>query len=116
MKLDWRGQQFVKAIEKQLARNLKPAGQVIQDEMKDLIHVQGPPPSSPWNPPHVDTGELIASIDVAAVPSTLEVYIGSTLDYAVYLEEGTPSMEPRPFMIRALVQAGDDAARVLLTI
>jgi hypothetical protein len=116
MKLDWRGDQFRRELMGRLTRNLKPAGQVVQAEMKDLIHVQGPPPSSAWNPPHVDSGDLIKSIDIAPVSGDFAVYIGSTLDYAVYLEEGTPTMEPRPFMVRALVQAGEDAARELLNV
>jgi len=114
MKLVWNGPAFVSAIRGTIAGNLPDAGEHLRDVMKQLIGIQGPPRSDPWEPPHIDTGALEKDIDFAVDTATLTVTVGSTLDYAVYLEEGTDRMEPRPFLARTLVAWGDEAALLIL--
>jgi HK97 gp10 family phage protein len=57
----------------------------------------GPAPSSPGEPPHVQTGALRASIRVENRGSFTQA-ITTSVDYAPYLEYGTRKMSARPFM------------------
>lgn len=50
--------------------------------------------------PNTDTGRLVSSIQVDVNP--LGIFVGSSLEYAGYLEFGTSSMEPRPWLNPAL--------------
>lgn len=60
--------------------------------------------SAPGQPPATDTGRLLNSIYhvIEGVGSDLVAKIGSTVDYAEYLELGTRHMAPRPFERPAL--------------
>lgn len=58
---------------------------------KDGYHIA----SAPGESPAVDSGNLTGSI-VQLFPSTLEARIGTPVEYALYLEEGTSRMEARP--------------------
>jgi hypothetical protein len=115
VKLDWYGDALQRAVNDKLVDGLDKAGVRVRDEMTLLIGVEGPPRSLPGRPPHIDTGNLIGSIDFITDSVQLEVMIGTTVDYAMDLEEGTATMSPRPFLVRALVQAGEDAARRILS-
>lgn len=50
--------------------------------------------------PNTDTGRLVSSIQVDVNP--LGIFVGSTLEYAGYLEFGTSSMHERPWLNPAL--------------
>lgn len=59
---------------------------------KGAVHVA----SAPGESPAVDSGNLTGSI-TQIFPSTLEARIGTPVEYALYLEEGTArGLEPRP--------------------
>jgi phage gpG-like protein len=55
-------------------------------------------PSSPGEPPGIDTGALRASIHVETVNANTRAIATST-DYAAYLEFGTSRMSARPYMM-----------------
>ena len=59
-----------------------------------------PPPSQPGQPPAVDTGRLRASITHRIEGNV--AFVGTTVEYAAYLEYGTSRIEPRPFLHPAL--------------
>lgn len=116
MKYTWNGGRAKQQLIKAIAKNLPAAAESLQDDMKAMIAIQGPPTSSPGEPPHIDTQALYDSIDVAIDARGLSFAVGSELPYAAYLESGTDRMAPRPFLSRTLVQWGDVAARHLLNI
>lgn len=60
----------------------------------------------------VDTGALRTSIEVFGAAGTHErtVEAGQSLDYAVYVEEGTRVQRPQPYMTPAAQQADLEAA------
>lgn len=58
--------------------------------------------SAPNSPPNTDTGRLVSSI-VTEVQDK-DVYVGSGLEYAPYLEFGTKRMTQRPWLNPALEQ------------
>lgn len=65
--------------------------------------LRGPSPSSPGDPPGLDTGFLINSVQVDSVTAT-EAVIAPHTEYAEPLEFGTSRMAARPFMRPALDQ------------
>jgi Bacteriophage protein of unknown function (DUF646). len=58
--------------------------------------------SAPGESPAVRTGVLRASYRTEVSRTALEAYLGSDLDYSLWLERGTPNMEPRPALQPAL--------------
>ena len=58
---------------------------------KDGTHVA----SAPGESPAVDSSNYIGSIQTL-IENSLEAKVGTLLEYPVYLEEGTSSIEPRP--------------------
>lgn len=55
--------------------------------------------SSPGEYPKTDTGRLVSSINVEV--NNNAAFVGSNLQYAAYLEQGTIYMEPRPWLYRS---------------
>lgn len=62
---------------------------------KDGVHIA----SAPGESPAVDSGNLTGSIQTL-IKSTLEAKIGTPVEYALYLEEGTSRMAQRPLWER----------------
>lgn len=113
MKMKWRGDAAARAITRRLGSNLPKAADAIVEAARHLIGVQGPPPSEPGDPPHVDSGRLIDSLYAEIDAAGLAARVGSTEEHAVYTEVGTSRMAPRPWLVPACVLAADDAARRL---
>lgn len=71
------------------------------EELKDDIGKEITDKAKQYVP--VDTGELRDSINVQADdPVNKEIYIGSTVEYAIYIEMGTTKMSPQPYLRPAL--------------
>lgn len=63
--------------------------------------------SDPGEFPRTDTGKLIATMMSGVhepVPGIQEGYVGSPLDYGLYLETGTRKMAKRPFLTQTLFE------------
>ena len=56
--------------------------------------------SAPGDAPASDTGRLTKKITIRSVKES--VFVGSNLLYARFLELGTSSIQPRPFLVPAL--------------
>ena len=56
--------------------------------------------------PNTDTGALIRSISTEITATS--VFVGTSLEYAPWLEFGTIDMKPHPFLGKALVERQDD--------
>lgn len=63
--------------------------------------------SAPGEAPATHTGRLIQSITWQVLNQGFTVEIGSPLDYAAFLEEGTQRMDPRPWLKPAYDQQVD---------
>ena len=63
--------------------------------------------SAPGQPPAIDTGNLINSIEVGDVTPT-QATLGVGAEYAEYLEFGTSRMEARPFLRPAMDENEDE--------
>jgi hypothetical protein len=114
-KLDWNGEQRLSDVEKATIKRIETAAIQIQSAVKaDMqastggrrykrparTHVA----SRPGEPPAVDTGTLVRSvqIDRSESRSKLRVFVGTGLKYAVYLAKGTGRMAPRPVWVPVL--------------
>ena len=114
MALRWFGRQVDKAIKQRLATNIRDASELYAAFLRERISVQGPPRSSAGEPPHKDTGELVASIRVDVDPRNLVGQISSDRPYAIVLELGTEGMAARPAWVPTLVEHSDDIAREIV--
>lgn len=94
------------AVRRQISQGLFVAGGEVQATARLLIsegsssegrHV----PSKPGEPPNMDTGHLMANIEVVRI-APLTVHVESKAEYAVPLEAGTSKMAARPYMAPAL--------------
>jgi hypothetical protein len=104
---------FRQALFAHLAANLEDAAQLLEDEIKQVIGIQGPPRSTPGNPPHMDTQELRDSIDHGPVDmANLTVQVGSDSDHALAMELGVGGrIAPRPYMVSTLINKSDEIGR-----
>ena len=81
-----------------IIQSLHIAGAAMALDVQRRISTFGPPRSSPGEPPHVDTGNLLKHIWWDVDEKNLVVYVIADTKYAYYLEYGTSKMAPRPFM------------------
>lgn len=59
-------------------------------------------------PRRIDTGRLRASIDIGESPEhPAGVRVGTNVDYAIYVHDGTERMEANPFLLNAIDAAAD---------
>ena len=114
MDMTWHGDTATARLRAALAKRLVPALDVAQERMHELIGVQGPPRSDPYNPPHIDTGQLYDSLATEVDAGTLTARLGSFVEWAVYLEQGTPFMAPRPWFLSSILQTQHDIAKELV--
>jgi hypothetical protein len=100
-----------KALWNHLREGLDRAGSDLTEAILDKISIQGPPRSTPGNPPHKDTTALYEGYTWTVDTRDLLVRIGSDRIYDLYLEEGTDVMAPRPHVKGTLLEHADDLAR-----
>jgi len=88
-----------------VARDL--ARRAVRVESQAKINASHSPPSVPGSGPAVRTGRLRASITWTLGVDALGLYadIGSPVEYAAYVEEGTDRMAARPYLRPALAAA-----------
>lgn len=101
-----------KAVNPIALRGLALAGAAMAESIRHRISIQGPPPSEPGRAPHMETGTLHDSIFWEVDPVNMRVYVVADTPYAYYLEYGTSTMAPRPYMRTGLSEfASAQAAR-----
>jgi HK97 gp10 family phage protein len=89
------------ALERALAPAMERAADYMVGVTKIMISTPYPPSSTPGDPPHMRTGDLMRSIQQNKRGRTYVISAGTdggTASYASYLEYGTSKMAPRPFM------------------
>lgn len=64
-------------------------------------------------PRRVDTGRLRASISSAQEGDGNTAYVGTNVEYAPYVHEGTVNMAPNPFLRNAVSQHIDEYRQIL---
>jgi HK97 gp10 family phage protein len=67
--------------------------------------------SRPMDPPNTDTGRLIQSIEFEVDGKT--GYVGTNLRYGAYLEFGTNTMAPRPWLFPAFLKNRKEVKEIM---
>lgn len=128
--IEWNGDQFLQDVERQLGDNLEKAAIYFKEQVKLAInrsqdrersvgeagvYYKGLDPSQPGEPPKKLVGFLQRSIAHAMSPDRQQAYVGTNLDYGLYLELGTSKMEARPYLRPTLARLRDEIARIVAT-
>lgn len=97
-----------------LKRFMVTQGLKVQRTAQDSMRGGGIPhvPSSPGEPPAVDTGTLRRSVqmEVQDAPTLIIVRVGTNLKYGLFLEIGTVHIQPRPWLLPAFLTLFQRAA------
>lgn len=107
VKITWRGGQLTRHLKKMIKPRLQRVGSelrnhVVRKVSEGKTRIDGP--SKPGEPPHIDTGGLRKSIFWELLEDGLSVRVGTTVDYGLFLEEGTSKMAPRPYLRPSLIE------------
>lgn len=79
------------------------------------IHIEGEAKEELENTPRrIDTGNLRNSITHQVVNSEGVVYVGTNVEYALYVHEGTSRMEPNRFLTNAVDRNRDQINQYLM--
>jgi hypothetical protein len=108
VRLQWSGDTVTRTLEEALFRGLTNAGIVLKRKMSDTVGVKGHPRarrSLPGEPPRVENNLLRKSM--SAVPSQAErvVRVGTNQPHGRYMEFGTRTIMPRPWVQRSINDA-----------
>lgn len=96
--------EYMRAFESQLIAALEAVG----------IHVEGEAKEELENTPRrIDTGNLRNSITHRVVPGESCVYVGTNVNYAIYVHEGTVNMAPNRFLKNAVERNKDQINQYL---
>ena len=92
----------LKLITTELAAQMHTTGKQIEQLAKRSMRDGGNPhvPSSPGEPPRIDTKNLHESImtETEVERTSIETRIGTNVRYGLFLELGTRHMAPRPWL------------------
>ncbi len=95
-----------------LPRALADALGAEASKLADAVRARlGAPPGGEHDAPWLRTGELQASIGSQA--EGLDAQVGSTSAVALYQEQGTARLPPRPFLAPAAAEAGEAIAEAI---
>jgi hypothetical protein len=101
------------AIGVKLASNLGDAAALLRAEIQAAVGIQGPPRSSPGQPPHRDSGELQASFFDELDADALVARVGSDSDHVLAMELGSGRVAARPHIVSTLIEQSDALARII---
>lgn len=108
--VEWNAEAVTAVLRQAVMRGVVAATEEVRNEAVRLIQ-SGPKTgrvygrhqaSAPGEAPASDTGRLVNSITTAFDDVKLTGTVAANTDYAEYLEYGTATMEPRPFLRPAL--------------
>lgn len=128
MSMTWRGPEAVSLINAEVGRRVDAAARVLRDRAKELVSRDQPvriygkaagrsrtglDPSKPGEPPKKVTGWLRTNIRKEFSRALVEarVGVGVAVPYGKYLELGTRTMEPRPWLSRAVYESAGELHR-----
>lgn len=102
----WDDSDLRRELGKKFKSGMNKAALFCERKAKQLVsrgNKTGDDPSDPGEPPKTVTGRLRSSISHEVFyspndPLGVKGYVGSNVEYALYLELGTEKMEPRPFL------------------
>ena len=93
VRIDDHSDEYMRALEGALPAALEAIGVHIEGEAKEELEN---------TPRRIDTGNLRNSINYKVVESEKCVYVGTNVEYALYVHEGTSRMEANRFLKNAV--------------
>jgi hypothetical protein len=106
---------FIGVVMSNIENRLEAAGELLANRARENFTEMSPPPSEPWQYPHIDLREpeqMVAFIDYVVFDRGTDVVLqvgivddnlpGRLNIYPGYLETGTSIMEPRPWLTISL--------------
>lgn len=121
---------FVNDLEAELSANLEKASIYLAGKVKEGlnrsqprrrftgkkgVHYEGQNPSSPGEEPKKVTGFLQRSIAHEMSDDGQQAYVGTNLDYGLYLETGTSKMAARPWLRSTLLKEQETISKIIAT-
>jgi HK97 gp10 family phage protein len=96
-------------IEDHTAEYDRDVERALLNALEDIgLHIEGEAKEELENSPRrIDTGNLRNSITNEVVDDEKAVYIGTNVEYAIYVHEGTSRMEPNRFLKNAVARNKD---------
>lgn len=101
---------FKAAMEHKAEMILTAVGIFVEGEAAELLNKPMPHKHGVTPRPYIDTGNLRGSINHRYVPSEKAVHIGTDVEYAKYIHDGTSKIEPNKFL-REAVEINEDQIR-----
>jgi len=118
-RLKWHGEAIKRRLDGELERRLTTAAILVTSRARKLIGIEGAGkpskkggklryganPSRPGDPPHKQTGRLLASVAYEVSRKLLgqvSARVGTNIKYGRWLELGTRKMKARPWLRRSL--------------
>ena len=97
----------MKIVRTELSAQMHTIGKSVEQTAKNSMRDGGTPhvPSSPGEPPRIDTKKLHDSITTETQQDgnhSIQTRVGTNVDYGRYLELGTRKILPRPWLRPAL--------------
>ena len=93
VRIDDHSKEYLNQVASDLETALEAVGLHIEGEAKEELEN---------TPRRIDTGNLRNSITHKVVDSEKAVYIGTNVEYALYVHEGTSRMEPNRYLRNAV--------------
>ena len=93
VRIDDHSDEYMREVEDALGRLLEAIGIHIEGEAKEELEN---------TPRRIDTGNLRNSINYQVKESEKAVYVGTNVEYALYVHEGTSRMAPNRFLTNAV--------------
>jgi len=115
----WNDNRLTASVRREAASRLTMCGQVLRSHIVRLLSTPffAVGPSKPGEPPHARTGRLRNSITAPPVLPTdhpMQMLVGTNVEYAPFLEQGTKKMAARPFISRAIKDMRSTIIAILL--
>lgn len=129
-KVEWNGDKFLHNLENNLGQNLEKAAIYLKDHVKTAlnrsqprsrsvgdsgVHYKGLEPSAPGEAPKKLVGFLQRSIAHAMSADRQQAFVGTNLEYGLFLEIGTSKMAARPYLRPTLDKLKDEITRIIAT-
>jgi HK97 gp10 family phage protein len=111
--LKWYGDDVYKNIHNEQKKRVRQAAIFLESYIKKSF---GTSPSSPGEPPGVDTGRLRNSITHEIEEALWDIIgrVGTNVEYGKWLELGTKDMSPRPYLRRAIEENKQELVNILV--
>lgn len=101
-----------KALPDQLKMALTAIGMAGETNAK--AHITDVVYNTPQSPSYKRTGRLRNSLTYQVDENDLAVFIGSNVEYAIYIELGSSRMRPRPYLRPAITNHTDEYKRLAM--